>query len=233
MKKTILTLSIILLGFSLSGQDLATIVKKNFDATGGKKRASAKSIVMEGNLSQMGMSMTVKIYEKKPDKMKLETTFNGMNIVQMVNGDRGMMINPMAGSSDPVALTGEQIEQIRANSVLNNNMNDQLAAGKLELMGTSTFAGEPAFEIKTSTEMGDAFIYISTKSFLTLGTKMTTSQMGQNLNVELRMKDYKDFNGVKIAMTTDTYINGNLSGTMTYTNIKFDEPIPDSVFEIK
>lgn len=233
MRKLFLGLMVSVISVALSAQDLQTIVKKHIEATGGKTLAACKTLAIEGKISQMGMSLDLKMFEKKPDKIKVITTFSGMDMVQVINGNAGYMINPMMGSSDPISLTAEQVAQGKENSTLANLLETQLMAGKLELTGSSDIAGEAAFELKSTSNGMDSFIYISKKSYYTIAVKMTAEQMGQQYNVEMRMKDYTDISGVKMAMTIDTYVNGSLSGTMTYSSIKFDLPIADSEFEIK
>lgn len=233
MKRVFFSIIALVFSLAVSAQDIQTIVKKNIEATGGKALSGIKTMVVEGSLSQMGMSMDLKILEKRPGKIKMVTAFGGMEILQVINGDAGYMVNPMTGSTGPVSLTADQIAQVRDNSMLSNSLERRLNDGALELTGSSDIAGEAAFEIKTTTEQGDIFTYISKKSYQVIAVKMTASQMGQQMNVEMRMKDYTSNNGVFIPMAIDTYVNGSLSGTLTYNSIRFDVPVDDSEFEIK
>ena len=83
-------------------------------------------------MSQMGMSMDMTIIEKVPDKIKTVITFSEMEIVTVVNGDKGYMINPMMGSSEPVPLKAEQISQSAGSKMLGSSIRKQLDDGKLE-----------------------------------------------------------------------------------------------------
>jgi outer membrane lipoprotein-sorting protein len=233
MKRILLAFSMLLFSIGISAQDLETIIKKNFEATGGKTRASYKTLIAEGSMSQMGMMLDMKLLEKRPDKLKMITTYNGMEIVQMINGTSGYMVNPMTGSAEAINLSPDQVSQIRDNSLLSNSLESLMNSGSLSLTGSSEIAGEPVFELKKSSSMGDAFFYISKNSYYTVAMKLTANQNGQQYNIEARMKDFTDYNGVKVPLTTETYINGTLSGSMTYKSIKFDVPISDSEFEIK
>jgi len=233
MRRILLASSLLLISFVLSAQELESIIKKNIEATGGKARSAFKTLIAEGTMTQMGTSMELKLIEKKPDKIKMVMTFSGMEIIQLVNGPEGYMVNPMTGSAEPVALNAEQISQIRDNSMLSNSLEQQMARGTLSLIGSSEIGGEPVFELKNTGDMGDSYIYISKKTYYTVAMKLTTSQNGQQYNIEARMKEYKDVNGVMVPMVTETYLNGTLSGSMNYNSIKFDVPIADSEFERK
>jgi len=233
MRRIVLAVVLLTISTSLSAQDLESIIKKNLEITGGSTRSNFKTLVAEGSMSQMGMSLDLKLIEKRPDKMKMITTISGMEIIQMVNGSTGYMVNPMTGSSDPVTLNAEQVTQIRDNSLLSNSLENLFKAGTLSLVGSSEIAGEPVFELKNSSGSGDSYFYISKKSYYTVAMKLSVNQNGQQFNIEARMKDFSDFNGVKIPMVTETYINGTLSGSMTYKSIRFDVPVADSEFELK
>lgn len=234
MRRIIITLTaVLIIPVMTIGQDLSEIIKKYSDASGLTILSGYNSIVIEGSTSQMGMSMDMKLMEKRPGKLKMVTFFSGMEIVQVINGKTGYTINSMMGSAEPVDLPAEQLAQVENSSMLSNSIENLLNNGKLELIGKSTFAGESAWEIKADSEAGEMFFYISDKSYFLIGSKMSLSQMGQQFDVETRMKDIKNYDGVMLPSVSESYINGALSATVTFNSIKFDVPIPDSEFEKK
>ncbi|MFN2379087.1 MAG: outer membrane lipoprotein carrier protein LolA [Bacteroidales bacterium] len=234
MKRIILTLTAALIIPALvCGQDLNEVIKKYSDASGLAKLSGYNSLVVEGNVNQMGMSMDMRLMEKKPGKLKMVTTFSGMDIVQVINGNTGYTINPMMGSTEPVELPADQLAQAESSSMLSNNIEKLLKEGSLELTGKSNFGDESAYEVKALTDAGTVFFYISDKTHQLIGSKTTVSQMGQQFDVETRMKEIKDFEGVMLPSVSETYVNGALSATITFNSIKFNVPIPDSEFEKK
>ncbi|MCA1757480.1 MAG: hypothetical protein LC649_08490 [Bacteroidales bacterium] len=234
MKRIILTLTVALIIPALvCGQDLNEVIKKYSDASGLAKLSGYNSLVVEGNVNQMGMSMDMRLMEKKPGKLKMVTTFSGMDIVQVINGNTGYTINPMMGSTEPVELPADQLAQAESSSMLSNNIEKLLKEGSLELTGKSNFGDESAYEVKALTDAGTVFFYISDKTHQLIGSKTTVSQMGQQFDVETRMKEIKDFEGVMLPSVSETYVNGALSATITFNSIKFNVPIPDSEFEKK
>jgi len=233
MKKILFVFSVLLISITISAQDLESIVKKNLEATGGKARSAFNTLIAEGSMSQMGMTFELKLLEKKPDKIKISSSYSGLELIQVINGQSGYMVNPMTGSTESIKLTPEQVNQAKGNSLLSNSLENQVKAGTLTLVGSSEIAGEPVYELRNGSGNGETSIYISKKSYYTVAVKLSTTQNGQQYNIEARMKNYTDFSGVMIPVVIETYIDGSLSGSMTYKSIVFDVPIPDSEFEIK
>ncbi len=104
MKKLLVLGTAILMASVCGAQTLDEIINKNYSALGAEKLEKAKTIYMEGRASQMGMEMPMVMQMKQPDKVKVVTTFNGMDIILAYDGVKGYMVNPMTGASDPVEL---------------------------------------------------------------------------------------------------------------------------------
>ena len=233
MKKVLLLVVSIIMAASLVAQDINTIIKKHEDAINAKKLNSFKTMKIIGTFSQMGMAMDMTLIEKAPDKVKTVVTFNGMEIVTVVNGDKGYMINPMMGSAEPTPMAAADISQSLENKMLGSSIRKQMEIGKLELVGEEDYNGTKCYKLKSETVAGNAFLYIDAKSFLNIAVKLTTVQMGQEMGIEMRMSDFRESEGVLMAMTTETYMNGEMTGTLVYKSIEFDLTIDDSVFEVK
>ena len=86
------------------------------------KLASVTTIKITGKMSAMGMEMPMIMFMKNPNKIKVVYSFNGQEMVSVFDGEKGYMINPMTGSSDPVELTGDQLEQVQKNSAFKNEL---------------------------------------------------------------------------------------------------------------
>ena len=232
MKKTILLFAVTLLSISVFSQDLATIIKKHDKAIGAEKMASFKTTRIEAVMSQMGMDITMTMYEKKPDKMRTEIEMSGMQIVTVINGDKGYMINPMMGSSEATPLDEATIAASKNQKVIGSPLNQSFKDGKMELVGETDFDGKACYKLKVIAETGTVYTYIAKKTFLVAGTEMEMTQMGQSYNTTITMADYKEVKGVKIAHKMITSAAGQ-NGILEFTKVEFNVPIDDSKFEIK
>jgi len=233
MKKTLFVVVLLSSAVFLFAQDLSSIVEKYEKSVGADKLIKFKTIKVTGTMTQMEMTMPILMLEKNPDKVKVVSTYNNSDIVQVINGDRGYMVNPMMGSSEPMELPAEQIDQIKGNRMLRTSLRGQMEKGKLELVGDETVNGRSAFKIKSSTDAGDVFILVDKETYYIMATMMTVNQMGMEMSVEMRMSDFKELKGVVMPMKIETFVGGQFSGVIEYKSIEFDVPIDDSEFEIK
>lgn len=116
MKKLVFVLTGLIAFAVINAQSLDEIVKNYSAAMKSDKLVSVTSLKITGKMSAMGMEMPMVMFMKNPNKIKVIYSFNGQDMVSVFDGEKGYMINPMTGSSDPVELTGDQLKQ-----VLNNN----------------------------------------------------------------------------------------------------------------
>jgi hypothetical protein len=228
----IILISLIAIG-TLSAQNLDKVIEKHLETVNTEQLSKFKSLIIKGRITVQGMQLEMVMYEKAPDKIKSMSNFSGMDMVQVINGDRGYMINPMMGSNEPVPLTSDQIASIRNSSMLNSSLKDAYMKGNVEMEGEESVAGRNAFKIKVTAPEGTRYIFIDKESYYVTQMRMTVNQMGSEITVEMRMRDFVNTDGVIMARTVDTFMNGQPAGTAVYESIEFNREIDDSEFEIK
>lgn len=111
MKKILFVIAGLIAVATISAQSLEEIVKNFSVAMKSDKLAGITSIKITGKMSAMGMEMPTVMFMKNPNKVKVIYTFNGQDMVSVFDGEKGYMINPMTGSTDPVELTGESLKR--------------------------------------------------------------------------------------------------------------------------
>ena len=234
MKKTILLSIMALITASLMSQDLATIISKHEKAIGMDAMNKVKTAKIEAVMSSQGMEMKMTMYEKQPDKIRSEIDMSGMNmkIITVINGDKGYMINPMMGSTEPTPLDEMTMASAKNQRIIGSSIARQMKEGKVELVGDSEFEGRPAFKIKIETEAGPAYVYIDKKDYLIRGTEMEMSQMGQTFTTNIKMDEFRKVNGFTLAHKMITSAAGQ-NMVLTYTKVEIDIPMADSLFEVK
>jgi hypothetical protein len=120
MKKLFLAATFLFAAFALNAQSLDEIISKYTAANKLDKIGNIKTIRISAKTSVMGMDMPMEMWMKSPNKIKTVTSFNGQDIIQVFDGEKGYSVNPMAGSSSPVEMTPEQVKQIDRNNYFNN-----------------------------------------------------------------------------------------------------------------
>jgi hypothetical protein len=233
MKKLIFVMAGLIMMTVISAQSLDEIVKKYTEANKLDKVASLKTIKITANLSMMGMDMPMVLWMKNPNKIKSVTTFNGSDMIQVFDGEKGYMVNPMTGSTDPVEMTPDQIKQTLRSSMFQNYMASYLKNGQLTLDGEDKVNEKPAYKIKATVEGGTVVdMFIDKSSYFLVKTSTTTSQGGMTVTMDSYPSDYTETNGFMIPMKTTSTAQG-MDILITFTKVEVDIPMEDSEFKIK
>lgn len=229
MKKLIFVMAGLIMISVISAQSLDEIVKKYTAANKLDNVANLKTIKITANMSLMGMEMPMVMWMKNPNKIKTVTSVNGQDMIQVFDGEKGYVVNPMAGSTDPVEMTPEQVNQTLRSSMFQNTMANYLKNGQLVLKGEENVNDKPAYKLQATIEGGtviDLFIDKST-SFL-----VKTATTASGMTMESFPTDYTETNGVMIPMKTSTSAQG-MDIIINFTKVEVDVPMEDSLFKIK
>lgn len=233
MKKLLLSLSFLLAAILANAQSLEDIINKYTVANKLDKISDFKTIKITAKTSMMGMDMPMEMWMKNPDKIKSVTSFNGQQIVQAFDGEKGYMINPMTGSSEPVEMSAEQLKDVARNNIFQNYMAQYLKDGKLTFEGEESVNGKPAYKIRAAINgVSSATMFIDKSTYLLLKTVADVNQGGMAITVESYPSDYTETNGILLPMKTTTSASG-MEIVTTFIKVEVDIPIDDSVFIIK
>lgn len=234
MKKSLLLLSALLVASVCNAQTLDEIVKNYYAANGTEKLEKATTICLEGKVIQMGTEMPISITVKRPDKVKVVINYNGLEIITLFDGEKGYMVNPLAGAVEPIEIPAEQLSSVQEYNMFRDSFLDAFKAGRVNLEGEEAVDGKPAFKVTITDEAGNSTVsFIDKESFLTVKTTQKVSQMGQEMEVESYIKEYIDVDGVKFGKVITQFVNGMELGGMTFDKIELNKEIEDSVFKIE
>lgn len=233
MKKLLFVLTGLVFTVALSSQSLDEIVKKFSDAMKSDQLAKVSSIKITGKMSAMGMEMPMTMYMKNPNKIKVVYSFNGQDMVSVFDGEKGYTMNPMTGSSEPVELTGDQLDQVQKSSAFKNELLTYFKDGKLTLEGEENVNDKPAFKLKATVGTSPTYMFVDKETYLLVKTSATVEQMGQSMNVDSYMTEYSDIEGVVMPKKTTAMANGMEAAVITFDKIEVNIPMEDSVFKLK
>lgn len=218
-------------------QDANKILKKMIDAQGGKKTLeSIKDSTLSGTMEmiQAGITGSITLYQKEPNKMRMDGEVMGMVITQAYDGETAWMINPQTGTAEklPEQATEEVKRQALGNDALLNPEKYGITytyIGKENIDGTDYFALEQTFS-----DGFKASLYIDSQTYLTYKTKATTvNQMGVEVLAETILSDYKEVEGMMVPHTLTIFQDGQEFMIMTITEAKFNTGLEDSLFTMQ
>ena len=205
------------------------ILEKSIEAGGGAEAFKSVGYSMQsGSMSvpAMGITGTMKTYQKSPDKFLLVLNFEGI-------GEQRQGLNEgVAWSSDamsgPRVLPEEEAVTVKREADVAARLDFKSDYPTIEYVGETTFDGKAAHEIRTlDTEGNEATEYYSTESYHLLGSvRSVPSPMGA-IDTTTYLRDYKKYG----ELTQPTTIVQKIGPTQIEIKInsvsydKFDEEI--------
>ena len=224
--------------FSASGQAQTAkeILAKSIEAQGGAKALAAiKDTTISGNMELVsyGMTGTLTMYQKEPDKMRMDLDIMGMMITQAYDGKIAWMINPQTGATEqmPENATEEFKRRAIGSDAL---LNPEKLGIKYDFTGKESIDGKE-YLVLTQT-MADGHVttmYIDPATYLTYKTKgETIGQSGEEVMAESIISDYKKVDGIVMAHSMTTSQNGQEFMRMTITKVVFNSGLEDSFFQM-
>lgn len=216
-------------------QTLDEVLAKNYEARGGLERISAVSSARITGTMTMGGGMEAPFswQWKRPNKLRLEFTVQGMTGVQAYDGQTGWMIMPFLGSSDPEKMPEDQLADIREQADFEGELVNWKAKGhQVELVGKEKVEGTEAFKLKVVKNNGVvAFVYLDAEYFLEIKGEGKRTLRGQELEFESSIGDYKEVGGLMLPHSMSSQAKGAPFGqTITFTKVELDAPLDDSLF---
>jgi outer membrane lipoprotein-sorting protein len=201
------------------------LIEKNIQAKGGREKIQAiKTVRMSGKMTMgQGMEAPVTMELARPNKMRLEFTFQGMTGVQTYDGKEGWALMPFMGKTEPEPIAGKQLEMIEEQADFDGLLMDYKEKGhKVELVGKEDLEGSPTYKLKITKKNGDTgYYWLDADTFLEVKASGKTNMNGQEIQGETYFGDYKEAGGVMFAHSVENKAVGS-PGSMTITINKID-----------
>src|SRR5215470_5528024 len=125
-------------------ENVDDIIAKNLKARGGlDKLKSIQSLRMTGKMMiGDGLEAPFTIELKRPKRMRIEFTFQGMTGTQALDGDMGWAIVPFTGKKDPERMTPDDLKEAQEQADFDGPLMDYKSKGnKVELAGKEKIEG--------------------------------------------------------------------------------------------
>ena len=235
MKKltAFLTVLFLVIGNSIMSQSLDDILKEHFAAIGQDSILKVNNQKLTGKMIQGGIEIPFIQLAKRPDKIRVEGTFQGLTFIQTFNGTEGWSLNPFAGVTDPQPMTEDDLKGMRYQADMDGmlwNWNEKgytvTFDGKDDMEGTS------CFKIKLDTKEGDSFTYyIDADSYLLLRTNSKMKRMGNEMESDTYYSNYSMIGGIAVPGKIETKMKDQLMGTLVIENVELNIELDDTLFE--
>jgi len=220
-------------------QKASDLLEKLIEAQGGRKILEGiKDTTMSGSgeMTQMGMSITLTFYHKEPNKYRQDIEVMGMVITSAFDGETAWMTNPQTGAVEEMP---EQAQaELKRQAINFGNtalLNPEKFSIKYEYKGKESIEGKDYYLLEQTFPDGEnETIYLDSKTYLFYKVKQNImNQMGIEVEQDIIFSDYKKVSGVMFAHTMTIIQEGEEFGKMTLTEVKFNTGLEDSFFKMK
>lgn len=234
---TFIAVSAILFSLTLSAQTVDEIIAKHIAAQGGLAKLKAlQSIRMTGNFESGDMQAAFTQVFKRPMKMRLDLSVQGLTMTQAYDGQRGWQVVPFTGKKDPEPMTGDELKNAQDQADIDGPLVDYKSKGNtVELIGKEKVADKDSYHLKVMLKNGsERDLYLDATTYLGLKTSAKATMRGTEVELESMLGDYRDVNGLKFPFSIEQHQTGGEgpSQKITFTKIELDPPLQDSIFKM-
>lgn len=235
--KRIVVFAAFLCAISLSAQTVDEIIAKNLQAHGGVAKLKAiHSIRITGNFDSGGVQAGfVQVY-KRPMRIRMDATLQGVTLTQAYDGQNGWQIMPFTGQNTPAAMNAEDLKRLQEEADFDGPLMDYKQKGNaVELVGKEKVDGADTYHLRVSMKNGDVLnFYLDATTYLTLKRAGKAVVQGTPLEVETHYSDYREVDGVKFPFSLQQEAaDGQVPDQkITFQKVELNVPVEDSVFKM-
>ncbi|MFI5151368.1 MAG: hypothetical protein ACHQRM_16685 [Bacteroidia bacterium] len=237
IQTTLCSLLLMTGGARLAAQTADEITDKYVKAIGGREKINAlKSAKFTMKMNVQGMEIPMTTYLKHPGSLRTETTFQGHTAIMVYDGksQTGWNLNPMQGDTIPQKMNAEQVtesQEMAEEVVASSLVNYKTAGATLELIGKEDMEGVDVYKLML-TKKNKTVVYYSLDASSYLILKETTKTKFQDKEIESEsfFSNYKSYNGIMMAGTTEIKEHGELQLQFSVEKAELDIPLSDDLF---
>jgi outer membrane lipoprotein-sorting protein len=211
------------------------LIEKNIQARGGREKLAAiKTLRMTGKMT-MGPGMEAPFVQElsRPNKVRVEFTFQGMTGIQTYDGKEGWALMPFMGKTEPEAVPADQLKTMDEQADLDGLLVDYKDKGhQVEYAGKEDLEGTPAHKLKITKKDGDvAYLWLDAEHFLEMKIAGKTKVRDQEVEGETVFGDYKEVGGVIFPHSIENRAVGMPGGmTITVDKVEVNPELTDDRF---
>lgn len=235
MKKltAFLTVLFLVIGNVVMSQSLDDILKEHFTAIGQDNLLKVNTQKLTGKMIQGGIEIPFIQMAKRPDKIRVEGTFQGLTFIQTFNGKEGWSLNPFAGVTDPQPMSDDDLKGMHYQADMDGMLWNWNEKGyTVAFDGKEDMEGTYCYKIKLDTKEGDSFTYyIDTDSYLMLRSNSKVKRMGNEMESDTYYSNYMMTEGMAVPAKIETKMKDQLMGTLVIETVELNTELDDALFE--
>ena len=233
------------IGFAVAGllpatagaQTVDEIVAKHLAARGGADRIAAiESLRMTGKArAPEGREAVVVREVKRPGRLRMEFTAQGVTGVYAYDGKQGWRVSPFDGQLEPGPMPPEGTQAAIEQADIGGPLVDWKAKGhRLEVLGREPLGDREAWKLRLTLSNGEVrHLYLDSRSYLHVRTEATRDVRGRRLEMETTFGDYKETDGVLFPRTVEVGVKGRPARLrIRVDKVEVNPPLDDARFRM-
>jgi hypothetical protein len=210
------------------------VIDKYVQAIGGyDKINSIQTAKIYAKYSRGGMDVKYTETIKKPDKILIEITMQGMTQKRAYDGNTGWTMNPFRGSRDVEKLNEENTKSLIEQAQFEGNLINYKEKGStVELLGKDDFEGTEVYKINLTDKDGAIHTYnIDANTYLLLKETTKRKIKEKEFKNETIYGDYESDDGILMPHSLEVGSPGRYQ-EQTIDKVEFNIPVDESIFSM-
>lgn len=230
----------LLSSMAASAADLtaAQIAERNVAARGGLEAwRQVSTMVWSGDMEVGGKQNTklpFVLSMKRPNKSRVEITFQNQTAVQTWDGSQGWKLRPYLNRTEADPFTTVEAKAEAGVDELDGPLVDYARKGtSIELLGTEPVAGKNAYKLRLKKSNGDQrLVWIDATTFLEAKIEGDPRKMDNKVRkVYVGYADYRAEGGLMVPHMLETSVDGvKGSHKMFIRTVSVNRPLDDAAF---
>ncbi len=217
----------------INAQTLDEVLDEHFDAMGQKKLKKVESVTTIGKLNQQGMEIPFTQTSMRPNKLRIEGTFQGISFIQTFNGTEGWTLNPFAGSTEAQPMAEDEIKPLKMQADLDGMLYNWKDKGyTVTLEGSEDVEGTDCYKIKVVTADNQTYTHFMDKdSYMLIKTNSKITMMGTEVVSDSYYSNYMQVDGIAFPGKIENRYNGVSGETIVIDSVELDKVTDPAMFE--
>lgn len=214
---------------------LDEVLKRHYEAQGGlEKMKAVETVKVTGRMLMGGMEAPFVRLAKRPNRVRMEFTVQGMTGVQAYDGETAWMHMPFTGRTEPEIMPADLARQMAEDADIDGSLVDYKEKGhQVELVGKEEVEGSPAYKLKVTLKSGDVtYYYLDAEYFLAVKTAAKRTIQGSEFEAETSLGDYREVGGLMMPYSIRIKGQGPAEQAIIVDSIELNVPLDDAQFQM-
>jgi len=235
-KLSILVLALLVFPVAAFSQSLDDIIAKYVEAHGGSAKLEAvQTRRLSGELIISSLHVKVVQENKRPAKVREESTLQGFTQVQAYDGKTGWQVDPTQGRKQAQLMSADDSKPLQVDADMDGPLINYKQKGHTaELIGRDPVEGTDCYKIKLTLKNGDIRVYyLDADSFLEIKLETQTNIRGSIQESETYFGDYEKVDGLYFPFAVETGQKGDPNRVrIDFDKVELNVPIDDGKFAV-